>query len=154
MWVKFVHSQEDRMRDNGDRVRFTMSESTGLQDQAVDWDIGRETERYIFDYNSLFDHEGKKLSPVDCVFFPSLSTKKDALPRLKGIHVVPGGRDVLAQVIRVATPNNFYPCMLSLAASFGLFHGQFLRKSTSGQLPAVFCNAFFFLFLSCVFSSV
>ena len=51
--------------------------------------------------------------------------------------MVPGGRDVLAKVIRVAPPNNFYPSQLALAAGFALFHGQLVRKITSGQLPVV-----------------
>ena len=53
-------------------------------------------------------------------------------------RILPGGREVLAQVIRVATPNNFYPCLLSLAAGFGLFHGQLLRSVTGVQLPVVY----------------
>ena len=157
LWIKFVHHQEDKMRDTGDRVRFIMAESTGFQDQAVTWQEDRGTERYVFGHNSMFDHNGKKLSPVDCVFFPQLSLKKDAVPLLKAIRcvalyvlynyicsynlyifsVVPGGRDVFAQVIRVATPDNFYACLLSLAASFGLFHGKLLRRVTAGQLPVV-----------------
>jgi hypothetical protein len=53
------------------------------------------------------------------------------------LRVVPGGRDVFAKVIRVSTPDNFYPCVLALASSFALFHGQRLRKLTAGQLPVV-----------------
>ena len=88
LWTKFVHSQEDRMRGSGDCVRFIMAEVTGLQTQAILWGLGadRKTERYVFDYNCMFDAKGKKLSPVDCVFFPTLSTKKDALPLLKSIR--------------------------------------------------------------------
>ena len=59
LWTKFVHSQEDRLRASGDRVRFIMAESTGLQDQAVIWGSDRNTERYIFDHNSMFDFNGK-----------------------------------------------------------------------------------------------
>ena len=44
---------------------------------------------------------------------------------------------MFAKVIRVAPPNNFYPAQLALAAGFALFHGQRLRKITSGQLPVV-----------------
>ena len=159
LWIKFVHHQEDRLRDTGDRVRFTMAEATGLQDQVITWGADRGTERYVFDYNTMLDHMGKKLSPVDCVFFPTLSLKKDSIPLLKAIkyvlsyfiglsyilyfspthRIAPGGREVLAQVIRVATPNNFYPCLLALAAGFGLFHGQLLRNVTGGQLPVVIC---------------
>ena len=86
LWIKFVHHQEDRLRGSEDRVRFIMAEATGLQDQAITWGADRGTERYIFDYNSMFGHNGKKLSPVDCVFFPSLSLKKDVLPSLKAIR--------------------------------------------------------------------
>ena len=85
LWTKFVHAQEDRLRGSGNRVRFTLSECTGLQVQAVDWE-NRESERYVFDYHSMYDSTGKRLSPVDCVFFPSLSTKKDAMPCLKSIR--------------------------------------------------------------------
>ena len=53
------------------------------------------------------------------------------------LRVLPGGREIFAEVIRVATPNNFYPCLLCLAAGIGLFHGQYLRYSTAGQLPVV-----------------
>ena len=88
LWTKFVHAQEDRLRDSGDRVRFIMAESTGLQDQVMAWGDERDKERYIFDFNCMFDNRGKKLSPVDCVFFPPLSTKKDALPLLKAIRFV------------------------------------------------------------------
>ena len=88
LWTKFVHSQEDRLRESGDRVRFTMAEVTGLQTQATLWGAGadRKSERYIFDYNCMLNSEGRKLSPVDCVFFPTLSIKKDALPLLKAIR--------------------------------------------------------------------
>ena len=51
--------------------------------------------------------------------------------------VKPGGREVFADVIRVATPNNFFACLLALASSMGLFHGILLRKVTGGQLPVV-----------------
>jgi hypothetical protein len=50
---------------------------------------------------------------------------------------VPGGRSVLAEVIRVSTPDNFYPCQLAIAGGFGLFHGLLVRKVTAGQLPVV-----------------
>ena len=85
LWTKFVHNQEDRLRDSGNLVRFIMAELTGMQDQAITWE-DRSTERYIFDYNSMFDHTVKKLSPIDCVFFPTLSTKKDAIPLLKSVR--------------------------------------------------------------------
>ena len=85
LWTRFVHNQEDRLRESGDLVRFTMAENTGLQVHAINW-ADRQSERYIFDYNSMFDHRGKKLSPVDCVFFPSLSTKKDTVPLLKALR--------------------------------------------------------------------
>ena len=86
LWTKFVQHQEDRMHESGDRVRFILAESTGLQDQAITWGSSRESERYVFDFHSMFNHQGKKLSPVDCVFFPNLSVKRDAMPLLKGIR--------------------------------------------------------------------
>ena len=85
----------------------------------------------------MLDHRGKKLRRIDCIFFPQLSLKRDALPLLKGITLLPGGRATFEKVIRVSTPDNFYPCQLALAAGFGLFHGILLRKLTSGQLPVV-----------------
>ena len=84
---KFVHSQEDRLRESRTGVRFTMAEVTGLQTQAVKWEESdRKSERYVFDYNSMFNSGGKRLSPVDCVFLPTLSTKKDAPPLLKAVR--------------------------------------------------------------------
>ena len=44
---------------------------------------------------------------------------------------------MFAEVIRVSTPNNFFPCQLALAASIGLFHGILLRRVTGGRLPVV-----------------
>ena len=58
--------------------------------------------------------------------------------------IVPGGRDVFAEVIRVSTPNNFFPCQLALAASIGLFHGILLRRVTGGQLPVVILSMFLY----------
>ena len=40
-------------------------------------------------------------------------------------------------MIRVATPNNFFACLLALASSMGMFHGILLRRVTGGQLPVV-----------------
>ena len=75
------------MRESGDRVRFTMAEVTGLQTQNMMGGLeDRDQERYIFDYHTMLNYEGKKLSPIDCVFYPTLSTKKDALPLLKSIR--------------------------------------------------------------------
>ena len=89
LWTKFVHSQEDRMRESGDSVRFTMAEVTGLQSQNMLWDEqDRHSERYVFDSHCMCNFEGKKLSPVDYVFFPTLSMKKDALALLKPIRFV------------------------------------------------------------------
>ena len=137
LWIKFVQHQEDRLHETGDRVRFTLAESTGLQEQVDGWHDDRESERYIFNHNMMLDHHGKKLRRIDCVFFPQLSLKRDALPLLKGITLVPGGRATFAKVIRVSTPDNFYPWRLALAAGFRLFHAILLRKLTSGQLPVV-----------------
>ena len=88
LWTKFVQHQEDRLRAAGARVRFILAECTGLQDHAMTWGSSRECERYVFDHHSIFDQSGKRLSPIDCVFYPSLSTKKDSLPVLKGIRSV------------------------------------------------------------------
>ena len=43
----------------------------------------------------------------------------------------------MAAIIRVATPFNYYSCLLALAASIALFHGMRLRKVTGGQAPVV-----------------
>ena len=89
LWTKFVHSQEDRLRENAEAVKFTLAEATGLQIQNMVWDQnGRESERYVFDHHTMLNCQGKKLSPVDCVFYPSLSMKKDAMPVLKPIRLV------------------------------------------------------------------
>ena len=89
LWTKFVHTQEDKMRAGaGHRVRFILAECTGLQVQVMSWSDSRYEERYVFDYHSMFEHRGKKLTPVDCVFFPSLSSNKNAMPLLKGIKYV------------------------------------------------------------------
>ena len=88
LWLKFIQHQEDRLHESGNRVRFTLAESTGLQDQIVSWHTDRESERYIFNSNMMLDHLGKKLSRIDCVFFSQLSTQKDAMPLLKGIRCV------------------------------------------------------------------
>ena len=85
MWSKFIQHQEDKMR-SGDRVRFTLAECVGLQDQVMTWGPDRAEERYIFDHHSMFDYTGKRLSPVDCVFFQPLSARRDAPPLLKGIR--------------------------------------------------------------------
>ena len=76
------------MRESGDSVRFTMAEVTGLQTQLLLEERDRHSERYVFDSHCMFNSEGKKLSPVDCVFFPTLSMKKDALALLKPIRFV------------------------------------------------------------------
>ena len=49
---------------SGDRVCFILAECTGLQVQAMTWAATREDERYVFDYHSMLDHKGKKLTPV------------------------------------------------------------------------------------------
>jgi hypothetical protein len=51
--------------------------------------------------------------------------------------VKPGSRDLFANLIKVATPNNFYPCSLALASGIGQFHGLKLRFLTGGQCPVV-----------------
>lgn len=71
-------------------------------------------------------------------FFCLLFHNYECIPNfLLSFSVVPGGRDVFADVIRVSTPNNFFPCQLALAAGIGLFHGILLRRVTGGQLPVV-----------------
>ena len=86
LWTRFVQHQEERLRTPGNRVKFILAECTGLQVDAMTWGPSRDTERYVFDHHSIFDHTGAKLSPVDCVFYPSLSVRKDSLPILKGIR--------------------------------------------------------------------
>ena len=58
------------------------------------------------------------------------------IPRVK-----PGARDLYANVLKVATPNNFYACNLALAAGMGQFHGMKLRSLTGGQCPVVVYNS-------------
>ena len=88
LWTQFVHAQEDRLRDAPDRIKFTMAEVTGLQIQILKRgpEFDRSQERYVFDYHCMLNSEGKKLTPVDCVFYPALSIKKDATPLLKSIE--------------------------------------------------------------------
>ena len=52
------------------------------------WGDSRESERYIFDHHTILDSTGKRLSPVDCVLFAPLSTKKDATPLLKTVRYI------------------------------------------------------------------
>ena len=52
-------------------------------------------------------------------------------------RVKPGPRDLYANLIKVSTPNNFYPCNLALAIGIGQFHGMRLRHITGGQCPVV-----------------
>ena len=86
----------------------------------------------------MLNGEGKKLSPADIIFHPSLSLKKNAPPVLKPIIMKRGGRDVMANILRVLTPGeNMYACSLSLGGGIGLFHGHFIRAITSGQLPVI-----------------
>ena len=60
-----------------------------LQDQVVDWgNKERDSERYIFDNHTVLNSKGKKLRPVDCVFFEYLSFKKECAPLLKPIRCV------------------------------------------------------------------
>ena len=85
LWTKFVHSQEDRLRESQTGVR--LAEVTGLQTQVVKLEESdRKSERYVFDYNSMFNSEGKKLSPVDCVF-PNFVYKKGCPSFAKGCQV-------------------------------------------------------------------
>ena len=86
LWTRFVQYQEERLRTPGNRVMFILAECTGLQVDAMTWGPSRDNERYVFDHHSIFDHTGAKLSPVECVFYPSLSVRKDSLPILKGIR--------------------------------------------------------------------
>ena len=86
----------------------------------------------------MLNGEGKKLSPADIIFHPSLSLKMKAPPVLKPIIMKRGGRNVMANILRVLTPGeNMYACSLSLGGGIGLFHGHFIRAITSGQLPVI-----------------
>ena len=49
----------------------------------------------------------------------------------------PGARDLFVNLIKVATPNNYYACHFGLAAGVCQFHGQRLRALTGGQCPVV-----------------
>ena len=82
LWTRFVHNQEDKLRESGNGTRFTMAENTGLQ-YCLGQD--RSSERYVFDYHCMYDSRGKKLNPIDCVFYPSLSAKKDSFPIMKSM---------------------------------------------------------------------
>ena len=94
--------------------------------------------RYVFSESMMLNGEGKKLSPPDIIFHPSLSLKMNAPPVLKPIIMKRGGRDVMANILRVLTPGeNMYACSLSLGGGIGLFHGHFIRAITSGQLPVI-----------------
>ena len=64
-----------------------MAEWTGLQDQSVDWENRlRDSERYVFSSHVMLDSRGKKLKPIDCIFFEYLSYKKECAPLLKPIR--------------------------------------------------------------------
>lgn len=68
-------------------LRFLIAECTGLQDQSVDWENGgRDSERYVFSSHVMLDCQGKKLRPIDCIFFEYLSFKKECAPLLKPIR--------------------------------------------------------------------
>ena len=86
LWANFVRHQEDRLHESGNRIRFTMAECTGFQPQVSGWWEDRKAERYIFGHNSMFDCKGNKLRPVDCVFFPQLTFRKNTLPLLKPLR--------------------------------------------------------------------
>ena len=105
----------------------------------------------------MLNSQGKKLTPADIIFYPTLSLKLNACPILKPIRysclvtfanillkmlsnfsLKQGGRDVMANILRVLTPGeNMYPCSLGIGGGIGLFHGFIIRSKTSGQLPVV-----------------
>ena len=86
----------------------------------------------------MLNSQGKKLTPADVVFFPSLCLKLNTCPVLKPISLKRGGRDIMANILRVLTPgDNMYPCSLSIGGGIGLFHGFLIRSITSGQIPVV-----------------
>ena len=119
------------------KMKFTLAENTGLLDMVRFGD--RNTERYVYNANTILNSTGKKLENVDVVFHPTLSSSVNAPMLLKPISVKVGGRDVFAEVVRVSTPGeNFYSCQLALAGGFLLFHGKLVRFIQGGQLPAVF----------------
>ena len=56
---------------------------------------------------------------------------------LKEIRTVSGGRDLVAQLIRMYPKSNFEGFQLSLAAGIGALHGALIRSRTTGQFPVV-----------------
>ena len=73
--------------------------------------------RYVFSESMMLNSEGKKLSPTDVIFHPSLSLKMNAPPILKSIGLRRGGRDVMANILGVLTPgDNMYACSLSVGS--------------------------------------
>ena len=105
------------------KMKFTLAENTGLLDMVRFGD--RNTERYVYNANTILNSTGKKLENVDVVFHPTLSSSVNAPMLLKPISVKVGGE-------------NFYSCQLALAGGFLLFHGKLVRFIQGGQLPAVF----------------
>ena len=101
-WLDFIHFQEDRLHDSNNLIKkFTIAEATGtynkgnkhilkiyigLQDKEVDFksEVDRTQERYVFDEHSIFDHKGKLMSEIDCLFFPQLGIRSTT-PPLRGI---------------------------------------------------------------------
>ena len=76
----------------------------------------RNTERYVYNANTILNSTGKKLDVVDVVFHPTLSSSVNAPMLLKPISVKVGGRDVFADVVRVSTPGEEF---LPLSAGTG-----------------------------------
>ena len=137
LWRAFLQHQEDLLEQRTQTTKFSIAENTGLLDTVLT--VGdRSTERYVFNHFTMYDGEGKKLSPVDVIFHPTLSTNVKAIPVLKPMTFKKGGRDIFADIIRVSSPgDNFYACQLALGAGFALFHGILVRNVTCGQLPVV-----------------
>lgn len=137
LWRGFIQHQEELLEQRTQTTKFTIAENTGLLDTVLK--VGdRSTERYVFDHFTMYNSEGKKLTPIDVVFHPSLSTNVKAFPVLKPMSFKKGGRDVFSNIIKVSTPgDNFYACQLALGAGFTLFHGTLVRSVTCGQLPVV-----------------
>ena len=56
---------------------------------------------------------------------------------LQEIRTEPGGRDLVAGLIKLFPPSNFFVFQLSLAAGIGALHGGLIRFLTGGQFPVV-----------------
>ena len=112
LWTSFIQHQEELLMER--KTKFTLAENTGLLDMVQFGD--RNTERYVYNANTILNSTGKKLDVVDVVFHPTLSSSVNAPMLLKPISVKVGGRDVFADVVRVSTPGEEF---LPLSAGTG-----------------------------------